>query len=106
MNGPRSIQQKRRFNFLYAVIWAELNAYFVLLFWGLAGVGLFEGRGAEVPDLSPWVFVTALIGPIGGAPLAMFIGPRYIWMLESIVQKFETRAKPGKILHGEVEISS
>jgi hypothetical protein len=83
-----------------------LNAYFCTFFWALTGENVFRGRNGPVPLPLLDSLGVAFAGPMFGVLISIFIGPLYVWMLESIVQRFETRAKPGKILHGEVEISS
>jgi hypothetical protein len=73
-------------------LWAEANAYFCTVLWALSGNGPFETRNGPNPFPLYQALIIGLAGPLLGFMVSMFIGPLYLWMLESIVQKFEPRA--------------
>lgn len=72
--------------------WAELNAYLCMVLWAVAGEGIFRGRDGPSPQPILMALYGGLMGPIFGSIVSIFVGPLFVWMLESIVRKFETRA--------------
>jgi hypothetical protein len=72
--------------------WAELNAYVCTVFWAIAGEGVFRGRDGPSPVPIPNALLIGIAGPLFGVLISVIVGPLYLWMLESIVRKFEPRA--------------
>jgi hypothetical protein len=83
-----------------------LNAYFCTFFWALTGENVFRGRNGPVPLPLLDSLGVAFAGPMFGVLISIFVGPLYIWMLESIVRKFEPRAQPSNLVHAEIEVPS